>query len=369
MTGDDQRLEEALRSVGDDYLRNNPADLHRARAKVDRLKRRRQMRAGATTVLATAAAVAVAVYAWPGAEVADRPKPAGRVELPAGSIEIPVGDEPIEIAVGDDALWVSNTGDATVSRLDPVTNEEVLTVNLSGAPGDLAVGGRGEVWAAIPELGEIHRIDPVTNARTPDMRIPAVAPPGAALDLAIDEYLWVSVVGSELIQIDPYSGEIVQRIDDFSPVNVAARGAGVFVLEDDGTVRGVDPKTGEPNGFELSFDVSDRGDIHYYDDRVWIAEGDGSKLFSADVATASETIAEYSFRGEYMEMALVPQGILVLSDVGEGVGVVSLIDPATGETTEVAELEGGPRDLVRGAGDFWVSLSEDDAVVRIPALP
>ncbi|HEX2195647.1 MAG TPA: hypothetical protein VHJ76_01875 [Actinomycetota bacterium] len=41
MTSDEDRLEQALRSVGDDYLRRNPADLHEARTKVGRLRRRR----------------------------------------------------------------------------------------------------------------------------------------------------------------------------------------------------------------------------------------------------------------------------------------------------------------------------------------
>ena len=326
------------------------------------------MRAGAATALATAAAVAVAVYAWPLGGTENRPRPAARPGLPPGSVSIPVGDTPTEVAVGADAIWVSNAADATVSRVDPATDEEVLTVQVTAPPGDLAVGGRGEVWVANRELGGVQRIDPVTNARTPDIFVPLDSE-GAPLDLAIDEYLWVSVVGEALVQVDPFSGEIVQRIDDLDPVNVAARGAGVFVLEADGTVRGIDPRTGTPNEIELSFDVSDRGDIHYYGGRVWVAEGDGSRLFAADVASGSEAIAEYSFRGTYMEMVLVPEGILVLSDVGNDVGLISLVDPTTGETTEVAEIEGGPRDLVRGAGDFWVSTSATDAVVRIPALP
>lgn len=368
MRDGENRIEEALREVGDDYLRQHPADLYRARTRIHRLRRRRQMRVAAMTGAGAVAAAAVAVLAWPGARVApDRPPPAGRVDLPEGAVSIPVGDGPAEVAVGDGVIWVSNSGESSVSRVDPGTNAQTLAVNLSGAPGDLAVGSAGEVWVASPELGTVQRIDPVTSTTTPDTRID-VAPAGTPLDLAIDEFLWVSVVERELVQVDPASGDVVRRIDSVRPVNVAARGGGVFVLEADGTVRGLDPATGEPNAIELSFDVSGRGDIHYYDGELWVAEGDGSNLYAVDVADASREIRSYAFRGTYVEMVDVPEGILVLSDLGDGTGVLSLIDPG-GETTEVAEIPGSPRDLVRGVDDLWVSAYAIDAVTRIPSLP
>lgn len=328
------------------------------------------MRAGAGTALATAAAVAVAVLVWPASDVvSDRPAPAAPLVLPTGSVSIPVGDGPAEVAVGDGALWVSNTEDETVSRVDPETNEVAVTVQLAGAPGDLAVGEGGEVWVAIPELGSVHRIDPVTNATTPDRRID-VAPPGTPLDLAIDESLWVSVVERELVQIDLATGDEIRRIDWIKPVNVAARYDSVFVLDAGGNVRGVDPLTGDPTAVELTFeDVQGRGDIHYYDGKVWVARGDGSALYSVDVAAVSTAVRSYPFRGTYVEMVQAPAGIVVLSDLGDGTGVLSLIDPVTGEVTELGDVDGGPRDLVRGADDLWMSAFDADALARIPSLP
>ena len=368
MRGED-RIEEALRSAGDDYLRRNPADLHRARERVHRLRRRRQMKAGLTTALGAAAAVAVAVFAWPATDSpAERPRPAAGVELPPGSLAITVGDDPAEVAVGDGVLWVSDTADSTVSRVDADTGDATIPVPVSGVPGDLAVGPGGEVWVAIPDLGVVQRIDPTTNATVPDLRVD-VGPEGTPIDLAIDEFLWVSAVDRELLQVDPATGGVVRRIGSLRPVNVAARDGGVFVLDSEGTVRGIDPLTGEPNAIELSFDVSGRGDIHFYDGKVWVAEGDGSTLYSADVAAASSRISSYSFRGTYMEMVEAPGGIIVLSDLGDGTGVLSLIDPVTGATRELAEIPGSPRDLVRGLDHLWVSLSDRDEIVRIPSLP
>jgi YVTN family beta-propeller protein len=367
VTHGDDRLEEALRSVGDDYLRRNPADLFRARTRVRQLRRRHRMRAAATTAVAAAAIVAIAVLAWPATDsVPDRPRPAGEIELPEGTISIPVGDAPVEVAVGEGAIWVSNTGDSSVSRIDPATNEATEVVGVAGEPGDLAVGGGGEVWVANREIGAVHRIDPTTGTTTPDRRVD-VGFAGTPLDLAIDEYLWISVVERQLIQVDPVSGEIVRRIDSIRPVNVAARPGGVFVLEADGSVTRLDPVTGQPNGVELSFDVEGRGDVHYYGGNLWVAEGDGSTLFSAP-ADGSGEIRSYTFRGTYMEMVKVPEGILVLSDLGDGAAVLTLVDAVTRATTEMGEIEGGPSDLVSGADDLWVSTSATDSVARIPSL-
>ena len=369
MTRGEDRLEEVLRSAGDEYVRDNPADLHRARERVHRLRRRRQMKTGFVTALGAAAAVAVAVFAWPALENStDGPGPAAPPELPPGSVSISVGTEPSEVAVGEGVVWVSSAEDSAVSRVDPALDEATIPVRVSGAPGDLAVGPEGEVWVAIPELGVVQRIDPGTNATVPDLRI-GVGPEDTAIDLAIDEFLWVSAVDRELLQVDPSSGDVVRRIDSIRPVNVAARDQGVFVLDSEGVVRGIDPLTGEPNAIRLSFDVSGRGDIHFYDGVIWVAEGDGSTLYAADVASASRRISSYSFRGTYVEMVEAPGGIIVLSQLDDETGVLSLIDPVTGAARELAEIPGAPADLVRGAGDLWVSLEDRDVVVRIPSLP
>ncbi|HEX2296495.1 MAG TPA: hypothetical protein VHN37_14470 [Actinomycetota bacterium] len=369
MTREDERIEEALRAVGDDYVRRNPADLPRARARIERLRARRRLMAWGGTAAATAAAVAVAVFAWPAPQPSDdAPRPAGQVDLPEGAVPIEVGDGPGEVAVGAGAVWVSNEDDMTLSRIDPDLDIEVITLNMLGPPGDLAIGDGGEVWVANPQTGEVQRADPVTNAFTPDRRVVA-GPAGTPLDLAIDDHLWVSVVEEELVQVDPQTGDEVRHIDWMSPVNVAARDGRVFVLDEDGTVHGVDPATGEPDGIEISFDVSDRGDVHFYDGTLWVAEGDGSTLYSSGVALGSDEIESYPFRGTYVEMVQTEQGIVVLSDVGDGTGLLTLVDPGTGSVEELGEIGGSPRDLVRGEGDLWVSASAVDTVVRIPSLP
>ena len=61
---------------------------------------------------------------------------------------IQVGDEPVGVAVGAGAMWVANTGDGTVSRIDPATNEVERTIERrQPRPAGIAVAD-GLVWVA-----------------------------------------------------------------------------------------------------------------------------------------------------------------------------------------------------------------------------
>jgi YVTN family beta-propeller protein len=78
---------------------------------------------------------------------------AGRGQGPV-TTEIPVGDGPVDIAVGEDGVWVANGLDGTVTRLDPRTGETVATIEVGDGLQRLAVGP-GAVWATVqaPDAG------------------------------------------------------------------------------------------------------------------------------------------------------------------------------------------------------------------------
>lgn len=366
MTPDDPRLEEVLRSVGDAYLRRNPADFPAAREKVRRLQRRRQWRTGAATAMTGAAAVTLVVLAWPSPRAGDEGLPPAGPHV-TSAVTIEVGAGPNEVAVGPAAVWVSNTGDATVARINPSTNEVAATISVTGVPGDLAVAREGTVWVANPGLGAVQRIDAASNARAPDVRIP-VAEEGEALDLAIDRYLWVSVVGKSLVQVDPVTSQVVRTVAGVTPVNVAARTGRVFVLEDDGTVVELDAETGERTGFERTFDVAGGGDVHFYGGKLWVASRNSSVIYGADVSDTSAPLQTYRFSGTYLEMVHTPAQLLVLSESG-GEGILSVVSGTGAESFRGVDLGGSPRDLVQGAGSLWISNFDAGTVMRLEAAP
>ncbi len=90
-----------------------------------------------------------------------------------------VGNGPTGIAFGDGSVWVANSLDGTVSRIDPATNRVTATIPVGEGPDGIAVGS-GAVWVSGEFSEEIARIDPVENRVVE--RIPiANRPKGLAL--------------------------------------------------------------------------------------------------------------------------------------------------------------------------------------------
>jgi streptogramin lyase len=83
---------------------------------------------------------------------------------PRTAQSIKVGDGPRFLAIGEDAVWVMNQGDGSVSRVD-AAGSVVATIAVSDVPiqgGDIDVGD-GAVWVRI-ERDLVVRIDVATEA-------------------------------------------------------------------------------------------------------------------------------------------------------------------------------------------------------------
>jgi len=73
-----------------------------------------------------------------------------------------VGAGPAGIAVTSAAVWVANSLDLTVSRLDPATGRVTATVGVGDGPGAIAAASDG-VWVVDQFDATLRRIDPRTN--------------------------------------------------------------------------------------------------------------------------------------------------------------------------------------------------------------
>jgi peptide/nickel transport system substrate-binding protein len=115
----------------------------------------------------------------------------------------PVGQEPSAIAVGRGAVWVANTQDGTVSRLDPDSASVIETIPVGSRPTGVATGGGG-VWVANSLSGTVSRIDPETNevVATADV---GQAPQGIAVAHGL---VWTSV------QAAPEAPPLPSEIED-----------------------------------------------------------------------------------------------------------------------------------------------------------
>ena len=81
--------------------------------------------------------------------------------------------------IGAGAVWVGDSGDGTVSRIDPRTNKVVATIAVGQSVSAIAVGAGG-VWVTVPLEDRVKRIDPASNAVAESVRVPG-GPTAAAI--------------------------------------------------------------------------------------------------------------------------------------------------------------------------------------------
>ena len=82
---------------------------------------------------------------------------------------IPVGNGPSGVAFGEGAVWVANSTDRTVTRIDPATGHSRVLPAGAGADG-IAVGD-GAVWVTSESAGTLTRIDPRAGIVTPPVNV------------------------------------------------------------------------------------------------------------------------------------------------------------------------------------------------------
>jgi YVTN family beta-propeller protein len=101
---------------------------------------------------------------------------------------IPVGRGPGGIAVGAGGVWVTDALDDAVVRIDPVTRAVTTTIPVGRAPAGIAVGD-GSVWVANSGDGTVTRIDPSNPGATTTIPVGG-SPQGVAVE---GGRVWVTV--------------------------------------------------------------------------------------------------------------------------------------------------------------------------------
>ncbi len=83
---------------------------------------------------------------------------------PEGFVEvaIPAGGGANAVAVGEGAVWVVDSVGDRVVRIDPATNAQTTPIQVGRYPVGIAVGS-GAVWVTNRDDGTVSRIDPASN--------------------------------------------------------------------------------------------------------------------------------------------------------------------------------------------------------------
>ena len=118
-----------------------------------------------------------------------------------------VGQSPVALAVGEDAVWVASSQSDTVSRVDPESGAVTAAIPVGRRPTGVATGA-GAVWVANSLDGTVSRIDPETNQVAATIAV-GEAPRGVTF---ADDRVWVSVQSGEPPPPANASSEEVARV-------------------------------------------------------------------------------------------------------------------------------------------------------------
>ncbi len=215
-----------------------------------------------------------------------------RIDLVTNGIRqtIPVGAGPAGVAVGGGAVWVANGLDGTVSRIDPATNRNVDTIRTGNGPRGVAYG-EGAVWVTNSVDGTVTRIDP--GATRAPMTFPAVL--GAAGVAVGFGRVWIaSPPTASVVALNPRTGQVLDRIPvGREPSAIAVGTDAVWVANRaDGTVSRINPRT--PVAVDKTVPVGNEPeDIAVGRGEVWVANGGDRtlvRLDSSDGAPKSRTV-------------------------------------------------------------------------------
>jgi len=273
--------------------------------------------------LLLAAAIAIPVVELTGAgdpELASAPaNSAALIDAQTNRLvaDVPVGNGPTSIAAGEDAVWVTNAQDRTVSRIDPKTRRVVQRIPVGSAPSGIAVAA-GAVWVANSLEGTVSRIDPQTN--TVVQSIPVGVTPTAVAASRGD--VWVTSADERSVtKIDAVSGHVIYT----KPTGALGRGIAIG------------------------------------GGAVWITDESSRRVLRLDPGSGS-IVDTVSVGNGPTGIAFGASAIWVANSLD---GTVSRIDLETNTVTDVIPVGEGPDGIAAGADALWVSVEFSETIVRI----
>ena len=135
---------------------------------------------------------------------------------------VAVGNAPSAIASGAGSLWVTNSLDGTVTRIDPTTRV-ATTIPVGNGPASVAVNAAG-AWIANAGDNALVRVDTDTNA------VAGTTPVGngPAAVVATPTALWVANArDGTVMRLDPRSGKVSKTIHLGGTPNALATAGGL----------------------------------------------------------------------------------------------------------------------------------------------
>jgi peptide/nickel transport system substrate-binding protein len=255
-----------------------------------------------------------------------------------------VGQVPLEVrsgqvAAGEGAVWVASE-DGTVSRVDAATRRVVQRISVGRDPAGVAAGG-GAVWVANSGDRSVSWINPSTNPV-------GNGPTGIALG---EGAVWVAnSLDNSVYRIDPDTGNVGARIEVAgTPSGVVAGLGAVWVTNaTDGTVSRISPSS---NTVVRSIPVGNGPRaIAVGADAVWVANSLDATVSRID--PASDTVMATVGVGDGPSAVAVSPGAVWAAS--EGRGTVARLDPDTNTVVRRIDVGSAPAGAAVVGDALWV---------------
>ena len=248
-------------------------------------------------------------------------------------------------------MWVTNSADGTVTRINPADNSVEATIPVGPLPYQLAAGGGG-MWVATQNAAV--KIDPggdrvALRAPYPHARhVETPSSAGVGLD-ADDRAVWISTAVGTVLRLRPDNGRLVASIRvvpdaHTSPGAVAIAGDHVWVSSwaVDGTAG---PGAGEPKL--------------------------GRTVGVVDIDASSNQIARRVSSAGYPVSGMLPSQdrlYMVGGDYRSHTSVLIRADWPYQVLTSVRPVGGNSFDVVAANGSLWVPSWDEHALYVLPAV-
>lgn len=149
-------------------------------------------------------------------------------------------DAPTDLGVKPGHLWVTSQN-GKLMKVDASTGEVLVSLDLGGAGDDIEIDGR-DIWVAVPELGAVVRADARSGTVIETI---SIGEPATEVNLSAGPFrVWAVIPGRNIVQIDRSTSAAVVLDLGGGPVDIAARGDGVWLLDTETGLSRLDPETG-----------------------------------------------------------------------------------------------------------------------------
>jgi DNA-binding SARP family transcriptional activator/streptogramin lyase len=272
---------------------------------------------------------------------------------------VPIGSTPRGVTVGAGHVWTANAGDGTVTEIDPGDLHVVKTIGLGSAATDL-VEAAGQIWVATGSDDTVIRIDARSGGVLGTIHVPPDFQSSAYTIATGSGAVWLGS-GGDIYKIDPTEHTTAGRFHYAGGINsLAFAGGSVWAASSAETVVRMSAATLRPTG-EASLGVIPTA-IAIGAGSIWVAapapSGVHAAVWRLEPVTArvtqTTTLEKVVGFPPTLEIAFGEGAVWVAS---YDAGIVTRLDPVTGNIVATIHVGGHPSGIAVGAKRIWVTVS------------